>query len=57
VVEVFVQDKTFKLVPVSDRDFVKQISSNAFVVALDLDGVITSPYALKAKYINEPSEL
>ena len=49
---MFIQNKSFNLVQVSLDEIIKRLK-NKFVIALDFDGVITSPYQLKTDYINE----
>lgn len=49
---MFKQNKKFELEELSKKE-VQEIINKKFVIALDFDGVITSPYKLKAQYLHE----
>ncbi|MBT4531452.1 sugar nucleotide-binding protein [archaeon] len=48
----FKQNKNFNLEAIEKKEL-SQMIKNQFVIAIDFDGVITSPFKLKAKYLNE----
>ena len=49
---MFINDKDFNFVE-ADEKKIAELAKGKFVLALDFDGVISAPYELKAKYINE----
>lgn len=49
---MFIQDINFNFIELDEKEILK-IIKNKFVIALDFDGVITSPYKLKTKYLNQ----
>ena len=49
---MIIQDENFDFLEIQDSE-INNLINKKFVVALDFDGVITSPHSLKAKYIND----
>jgi uncharacterized HAD superfamily protein len=49
---MFIQDTNFNFIEISDLK-IPELTRDRFIIALDFDGVITSPYELKTKYINQ----
>ncbi|MBW2981173.1 hypothetical protein KY360_07190 [Candidatus Woesearchaeota archaeon] len=51
---MFIQDHSFNFATEDVNSFIKKNNlEKKFVIALDFDGVISDPYILKTKYINE----
>ena len=49
---ILVQDENFNLIEKKENEVLDELKGN-FIIALDFDGVVTSPHELKTKYINE----
>src|SRR4030042_202629 len=49
---MFIQDTNLNFIE-TDNKKIPELINGKFVVALDFDGVVTNPYKLKTKYINE----